>query len=118
MEQEKPRRISADDLDHERYLDHSFDLVARVRAAKEAAQREMETFGDVSEYEIRKIYGQRTDITYDDVDQKEEDPKSSSPAGRESTADERQADDRSNSSRDQSAFDFKAEDTQPGRKEE
>ncbi|HEX9219103.1 MAG TPA: hypothetical protein VF858_01315 [Gemmatimonadaceae bacterium] len=44
------------------------DLVARVRAAKEAAQREMESFGDVSEYEIRKIYGRRTDIKYDDED--------------------------------------------------
>ncbi len=44
------------------------DLVARVRAAREAAQREMESFGDVSEYEVRKIYGQRTDLRYDDVD--------------------------------------------------
>lgn len=41
------------------------DLVGRVRAAREAAQREMEKFGDVSEYEIRKIYGLRTDIRYD-----------------------------------------------------
>ncbi len=42
------------------------DLVARVRAAKAAAQREMESFGDVSEYEVRKIYGQRTDLRYDE----------------------------------------------------
>ena len=72
MEPETPRRIPADDLHREQYLNHSFDLVARVRAAKEAAQREMETFGDVSEYEIRKIYGQRTDLTYDQEHQKEE----------------------------------------------
>jgi hypothetical protein len=53
-------------LDHDYEQEHSFDLVARVRAAKEAAQREMETFGDVAEYEIRKIYGQRTDLNYND----------------------------------------------------
>ena len=43
----------------ERHEDHSFDLVARVRAAKEAAQREIEAFGDISEYEVRIIQGQK-----------------------------------------------------------
>jgi hypothetical protein len=40
------------------------DMVARVRAAKAAAQRKMESFGDVSEYEVRQIVGQRTDLRY------------------------------------------------------
>jgi hypothetical protein len=53
-------------LDHDYEQEHSFDLVAQVRAAREAAQREMETFGNVAEYEIRKIYGQRSDLNYDD----------------------------------------------------
>lgn len=44
------------------------DLVARVRAAREAAEREMRKFGKVSEYEVRKVYGQRTDLRYDDED--------------------------------------------------
>jgi hypothetical protein len=39
-------------------MDRSGDHVARVRAAKEAAQREMESFGDVSEYDITIIQGQ------------------------------------------------------------
>jgi hypothetical protein len=39
-------------------MDRSNDHVARVRAAKEAAQREMESFGDVSEYDIAIIRGQ------------------------------------------------------------
>ncbi len=39
-------------------MDRSTDQVARVRAAKEAAQREMESFGDVSEYDITFIQGQ------------------------------------------------------------
>jgi len=52
----------ADDADEDgyedRYYDRSFDHVARVRAAKEAAQRRMEEFGDVSEYDITIIHGQ------------------------------------------------------------
>jgi hypothetical protein len=39
-------------------MDYSFDHVARVRAAKEAAQREMESFGDLSEYDVTIIQGQ------------------------------------------------------------
>ena len=42
-------------------MDRSNDHVARVRAAREAAQREMESFGDVSEYEITIIQGQLKD---------------------------------------------------------
>ena len=120
MEQETPRRMQADDLDREQYLDHSFDLVARVRAAREAAQREMEAFGDVSEYEIRKIYGQRTDITYGDAEKTAEEPKPAARGDPESVADEHQSGDALESDRRQSAFDFKAEDatSQPGREEE
>jgi hypothetical protein len=43
----------------ERYYDRSDDLVARVRAARAAAQREMEAFGDPSEYDITIIHGQK-----------------------------------------------------------
>ncbi len=46
-----------DDSD-EQYYDRSLDQVARVRSAKEAAQRRMEEFGDVSEYDITIIHGQ------------------------------------------------------------
>jgi hypothetical protein len=48
------------DSDDEPYFDRSFDMVARVRAAKEAAQRRIEEFGNVSEYEITTIQGQKT----------------------------------------------------------
>jgi len=47
-----------EDSEHEQYFDHSLDHVARVRAAKEAAQRKMEEFGDVSEYDITILQGQ------------------------------------------------------------
>lgn len=39
-------------------MDFSTGMVARVRGAKEAAQREMESFGDVSEYDITILQGQ------------------------------------------------------------
>ena len=55
----KPGRKYIDDPeDEEKYMDYSMDHVARVRAAREAAQRQMESFGDVSEYDIRIIHGQ------------------------------------------------------------
>lgn len=38
--------------DREKHMDYSSDHVARVRAAKEAAIREMEAFGDPSEYQV------------------------------------------------------------------
>jgi len=50
----RPHEIPEDD----QYLYRTFDHVAHVRAAKEAAQREMEEFGDVSEYEVSVIQGQ------------------------------------------------------------
>jgi hypothetical protein len=63
MDHEKPHRSSSN-REHERYYDDSDDLAARVRRAREGFHRELEAFGDVSEYEVRKIYGQRTDIVY------------------------------------------------------
>lgn len=56
-QQEPPPRPAAN-FDQEEYMDRSNDHVARVRAAKEAAQREMESFGSVSEYDITIIQGQ------------------------------------------------------------
>jgi hypothetical protein len=47
-----------EDSEHEQYYGRSPDHVARVRAAREAAQRKMEEFGDVSEYDITIIHGQ------------------------------------------------------------
>ena len=56
-QQEQPQRPAVN-FDQEEYTDRSNDHVARVREAKEAAQREMESFGDVSEYDITTIQGQ------------------------------------------------------------
>jgi len=68
-ERSKPKnmpRSHDNNLDHDHEQEHSFDLVARVREAREVAEREMRKFGKVSEYEVRKVYGQRADLNYDD----------------------------------------------------
>lgn len=58
MSQEHQPQPPFDDFDLEEHMDRSLDHVARVRAAREAAQHEMESFGDVSEYEVTTIQGQ------------------------------------------------------------
>lgn len=51
----------------ELYFDHSSDMVARVRAAREAAQLAMEEFGDPSEYEVRIIHGQKRETPESEI---------------------------------------------------
>lgn len=53
-----PSWSEPNDNDEAQYTDRSMDHVARVRAAREAAQRAMEAFGDVSEYDVTIIHGQ------------------------------------------------------------
>ena len=112
MSQEMPPKIPISDADLERYIDRPFDLVARVRAAKEAAQREMETFGNVSEYEIRKIYGQKSELSYDQL---KDDPPPYPSSTREDHAQIPviEQGDKSQPKESQSSFDFAAQETAP-----
>lgn len=48
--------------DNDRYMDRSDDLAAQVRAAREAAQRRMDAFGEVSEYEVRVVRGRMSEV--------------------------------------------------------
>jgi hypothetical protein len=80
MDHEKPHR-STSNRERERYYDDSDDLAGRVRRARAAFQRELEAFGDVSEYEVRFIHGQRTDIVYGE--KKKEEPASAAPEAAE-----------------------------------
>jgi hypothetical protein len=116
VEQESPRPTPMDDVDRERYLDNSFDLVARIRTAREQYQRELEAFGDVSEYEIRKIYGQRTDINYNNV--KDDTPATTPQKNLESAVEEPSTLDASGSDRRQGVLDFKTGESEPPQKEE
>ena len=109
MSQEMPPKMPVSDVDLERYIDRPFDLVARVRAAKEAAQREMESFGNVSEYEIRKIYGQKSELSYDaQKDDHKPQPSASTEVQPESPLLETRVKPQPKES--QSAFDFDAQD--------
>ena len=58
-EASRPPQKNFDDPEEEKYMDRSFDMVARVRATKEAARQEMESFGDISEYEIATLQGMK-----------------------------------------------------------
>ncbi len=58
-ETEPTSQRSRPNQDDDRYMDRSDDLVARVRAAREAAQRRMDAFGNVSEYEVRVVRGRK-----------------------------------------------------------
>jgi hypothetical protein len=75
----------ANDVEPEQRLDRSVDHVSRVRAAREAAQREIDAFGDVSEYEIRKVYGQHGSLDYggEPAHEVAEDERQSAPIARD-----------------------------------
>jgi len=53
-----PSQRPLSDAEEKQFMDFSGDHVARVRAAKAAAQREMESFGDPSEYDVVILQGQ------------------------------------------------------------
>jgi hypothetical protein len=42
----------------DQYLDRTPDLVAKVRAMREAADREMDRFTRVADYDVRRVVGQ------------------------------------------------------------
>jgi hypothetical protein len=85
MISQEPSPASRADRDGGEYLDHSFDLVALVRASRERAQRKIDEFGSAAEYEIRQIFGQRTDLSY------AESPEPGKPFGRRDRQDKREA---------------------------
>ncbi len=42
----------------DQYLDRTPDLVAKVRAMREAAEKEMDRFTRVADYDVRRVVGQ------------------------------------------------------------
>ena len=53
-----PAQRPLTEAEEKQFMDFSSDHVARVRAAKTAVQREMESFGDPSEYDVVILQGQ------------------------------------------------------------
>lgn len=46
-------------LNEDQYLERTPDLVAKVRAMREAAEKEMNRFTRVSDYDVRHVVGQK-----------------------------------------------------------
>lgn len=44
-------------LNEDQYMDRTPDLIAKVRALREAAQKEMDRFTCVADYEVRHVVG-------------------------------------------------------------
>jgi hypothetical protein len=44
-------------LNEDQYIERTPDLVAKVRAMREAAQREMDRFTRVADYDVRRVVG-------------------------------------------------------------
>ncbi len=47
-------------LNEDQYMDRTPDLVAKVRAIRIAAEKEMNLFTRVSDYDVRRVVGQKT----------------------------------------------------------
>ena len=48
-------------LDHDSpYDDRSPDLIARIRKMREAAERRMNAFGKIADYDVRRVEGQKS----------------------------------------------------------
>jgi hypothetical protein len=49
-------------LNEDQYMDRTPDLVAKVRKMREAAEREMNRFTRVSDYDVRRVVGQKPKV--------------------------------------------------------
>lgn len=80
---EKPRSSEQPASQEDEYEDHSFDMVERVRKAREASERRMARFsGNLADYTlVRRIQGRKSEID------KERLAVAEKSAGRESTED-------------------------------
>jgi hypothetical protein len=47
-------------LNEDQYMDRTPDLVAKVRKMREAAEKEMNRFTRVADYDVRRVVGQKS----------------------------------------------------------
>jgi hypothetical protein len=106
---EEPGRGSRADLEGAQYLDHSFDLVALVRASRERAQRQIDEFGNAAEYEITQIFGKRSDLVYAELPEAgEADPRRDHPGNPEVASEQLRAQKRRKKEGKQPSFEFES----------
>ena len=63
-------------LNEDQYMERTSDLVAKVRKMREAAEKEMNRFTSVADYDVRRVVGQKPKVAPVSVETAE-----SSPAG-------------------------------------
>ena len=44
------------------HFDDSQDMIARIRKLREAAEKKMNAFGDLADYDVRIIRGRKTEL--------------------------------------------------------
>lgn len=50
-------------LNEDQYMERTSDLVAKVRKVREAAEKEMNRFTSVADYDVRRVVGQKLKVT-------------------------------------------------------
>jgi hypothetical protein len=49
-------------LNEDQYMERTSDLVAKVRKMREAAEKEMNRFTSVADYDVRRVVGQKPKV--------------------------------------------------------
>jgi hypothetical protein len=50
-------------LNEDQYMERTPDLVAKIRKMREAAEKEMNHFTRVADYDVRRVVGQKTETS-------------------------------------------------------
>lgn len=61
-------------LNEDQYMDRTPDLVAKVRKMREAAEKEMNRFTSVADYDVRRVVGQKPKVAPVSVETAEPSP--------------------------------------------
>lgn len=54
-------------LNEDQYMERTPDLIAKVRQMREAAEKEMNRFTRLADYDVRRVVGQKTSDAADSV---------------------------------------------------
>lgn len=61
-------------LNEDQYMERTSDLVAKVRRMREAAEKEMNSFTRVADYDVRRVVGQKPKVAPVSVETAEPSP--------------------------------------------
>ena len=61
-------------LNEDQYMERTSDLVAKVRKMREAAEKEMNRFTSVADYDVRRVVGQKPKVAPVSIETAEHSP--------------------------------------------